>query len=74
MFPRNVWMTGSGTQFNMNGERSDLTQMLSTRDTPLGSTRAGSPNDHSTCRSSNDSFVGDVYRRRGEGRSVWCQR
>jgi fumarate hydratase class II len=57
MFPLHVWMTGSGTQFNMN-----LNEVISNRcsqiaGTPLGSHKPVHPNDHvNMAQSSNDSF------------------
>ena len=57
MFPLHVWMTGSGTQFNMN-----VNEVISNRCCQLAGTRLGShapvhPNDHvNMAQSSNDSF------------------
>jgi fumarate hydratase, class II len=57
MFPLHVWMTGSGTQFNMN-----VNEVMSNRCCQLAGTRLGSktpvhPNDHvNMSQSSNDSF------------------
>src|SRR5262245_59287865 len=57
MFPLHVWMTGSGTQFNMN-----VNEVISNRCSQLASTALGShtpvhPNDHvNMAQSSNDSF------------------
>jgi fumarate hydratase, class II len=57
MFPLHVWMTGSGTQFNMN-----VNEVISNRCCQLASTQLGSktpvhPNDHvNMSQSSNDSF------------------
>ena len=57
MFPLHVWMTGSGTQFNMN-----VNEVISNRCCQLAGTRVGSktpvhPNDHvNMSQSSNDSF------------------
>jgi fumarate hydratase, class II len=57
MFPLHVWMTGSGTQFNMN-----VNEVISNRCCQLGGTSLGSktpvhPNDHvNMSQSSNDSF------------------
>ena len=42
MFPLHVWMTGSGTQFNMNVNESDLQQMLPTRGNAARQQEAGS--------------------------------
>src|ERR1700756_4568464 len=57
MFPLHVWMTGSGTQFNMN-----VNEVISNRCAELAGTALGShapvhPNDHvNMAQSSNDSF------------------
>jgi fumarate hydratase class II len=57
MFPLHVWMTGSGTQFNMN-----VNEVISNRCSQLAGTTLGShtpvhPNDHvNMAQSSNDSF------------------
>ncbi|MGY3586663.1 fumarate hydratase class II [Bradyrhizobium sp. USDA 4341] len=62
MFPLHVWMTGSGTQFNMN-----VNEVISNRCTQLASTKIGSktpvhPNDHvNMSQSSNDSFPSAMY-------------
>jgi fumarate hydratase class II len=57
MFPLHVWMTGSGTQFNMN-----VNEVISNRSCQLAGTQLGSktpvhPNDHvNMSQSSNDNF------------------
>jgi len=57
MFPLHVWMTGSGTQFNMN-----VNEVVSNRCCQLAGTAPGSkspvhPNDHvNMSQSSNDTF------------------
>lgn len=62
MFPLHVWMTGSGTQFNMN-----VNEVMSNRCCQLSSTALGSktpvhPNDHvNMSQSSNDSFPTAMY-------------
>jgi fumarate hydratase class II len=62
MFPLHVWMTGSGTQFNMN-----VNEVLSNRScqlagTPLGSKAPVHPNDDvNMAQSSNDSFPSAMY-------------
>jgi fumarate hydratase, class II len=62
MFPLHVWMTGSGTQFNMN-----VNEVLSNRCCQLAGTDLGSkapvhPNDHvNMSQSSNDSFPTAMY-------------
>jgi fumarate hydratase, class II len=64
MFPLHVWMTGSGTQFNMN-----VNEVVSNRccrcqlaGTALGSKTPVHPNDHvNMSQSSNDSFPSAMY-------------
>jgi len=62
MFPLHVWMTGSGTQFNMN-----VNEVISNRISQLAGTRLGSkspvhPNDHvNMSQSSNDSFPSAMH-------------
>jgi len=62
MFPLHVWMTGSGTQFNMN-----VNEVISNRCSQLAGTSLGShapvhPNDHvNMAQSSNDSFPSAMY-------------
>ena len=57
MFPLHVWMTGSGTQFNMNVNEVVSNQCCQFAGTPLGSKRPVHPNDHvNMSQSSNDSF------------------
>src|SRR6202042_3623555 len=62
MFPLHVWMTGSGTQFNMN-----LNEVISNRScqlagTPLGSKAPVHPNDHvNMSQSSNDTFPSAMH-------------
>jgi fumarate hydratase class II len=62
MFPLHVWMTGSGTQFNMN-----MNEVISNRSCQLAGTKLGSkipvhPNDHvNMSQSSNDSFPSAMY-------------
>ncbi len=62
MFPLHVWMTGSGTQFNMN-----VNEVISNRCCQLAGTKLGSktpvhPNDHvNMSQSSNDSFPSAMY-------------
>ena len=64
MFPLHVWMTGSGTQFNMNVNEVISNRCCQLAGTPLGSKAPVHPNDHvNMAQSSNDSFpVGDVHR------------
>ena len=62
MFPLHVWMTGSGTQFNMN-----VNEVISNRCSQLAGTVLGSkapvhPNDHvNMSQSSNDTFPSAMY-------------
>jgi fumarate hydratase, class II len=62
MFPLHVWMTGSGTQFNMN-----VNEVISNRCCQLAGTKVGSktpvhPNDHANMsQSSNDNFPSAMY-------------
>ena len=57
MFPLHVWMTGSGTQFNMNGNDVISHRCSQIAATPLGSKTPVHPNDHvNMSQSSNDSF------------------
>jgi fumarate hydratase, class II len=57
MFPLHVWMTGSGTQFNMNVNEVISNRCAQLAGTPLGSHTSVHPNDHvNMAQSSNDSF------------------
>src|SRR5215468_11180454 len=57
MFPLHVWMTGSGTQFNMNVNEVISNRCCQLAGTPLGSHKPVHPNDHvNMAQSSNDSF------------------
>ncbi len=57
MFPLHVWMTGSGTQFNMNVNEVISNRISQLAGTPLGSKKPVHPNDHvNMSQSSNDSF------------------
>src|SRR5262244_3128327 len=57
MFPLHVWMTGSGTQFNMNVNEVISNRCSQIAGTPLGSKTPVHPNDHvNMAQSSNDSF------------------
>lgn len=61
-FPLHVWISGSGTQFNMN-----INEVISNRcsqivGVPLGSKKPVHPNDHvNMSQSSNDSFPSAMY-------------
>lgn len=57
MFPLHVWMTGSGTQFNMNMNEVISNRCCQLAKTELGSKKPIHPNDHvNMAQSSNDSF------------------
>jgi fumarate hydratase class II len=62
MFPLHVWMTGSGTQFNMNVNEVISNRCCELAGTPLGSKTPVHPNDHvNMAQSSNDSFPSAMY-------------
>ena len=62
MFPLHVWMTGSGTQFNMNVNEVISNRACELAGTPLGSKSPVHPNDHvNMSQSSNDSFPSAMY-------------
>jgi fumarate hydratase class II len=62
MFPLHVWMTGSGTQFNMNVNEVISNRCCQLAGTPLGSKAPVHPNDHvNMSQSSNDSFPSAMY-------------
>jgi fumarate hydratase, class II len=62
MFPLHVWMTGSGTQFNMNVNEVISNRCCQIAGTPLGSKAPVHPNDHvNMAQSSNDSFPSAMY-------------
>jgi fumarate hydratase class II len=57
MFPLHVWMTGSGTQFNMNVNEVISNRCSQLAGTPLGSKTPVHPNDDvNMAQSSNDTF------------------
>jgi len=57
MFPLHVWMTGSGTQFNMNVNEVIANRCSQLAGKPLGSKEPVHPNDHvNLSQSSNDTF------------------
>ncbi len=57
MFPLHVWMSGSGTQFNMNVNEVISNRCCQLAETPLGSKSPVHPNDHvNMSQSSNDTF------------------
>jgi fumarate hydratase class II len=62
MFPLHVWMTGSGTQFNMNVNEVMSNRASQLAGTPLGSKTPVHPNDHvNMSQSSNDTFPSAMY-------------
>src|ERR1700704_943252 len=62
MFPLHVWMTGSGTQFNMNVNEVISNRCCQLAGTPLGGKKPVHPNDHvNMSQSSNDSFPSAMY-------------
>jgi fumarate hydratase class II len=62
MFPLHVWMTGSGTQFNMNVNEVVSNRCCQIAGTALGSKKPVHPNDHvNMSQSSNDSFPAAMY-------------
>ena len=62
MFPLHVWMTGSGTQFNMNVNEVISNRCCQLAGTPLGSHAPVHPNDHvNMAQSSNNSFPSAMY-------------
>jgi fumarate hydratase class II len=57
MFPLHVWMTGSGTQFNMNVNEVISNRCSQLAGVPMGSKTPVHPNDHvNMSQSSNDTF------------------
>jgi fumarate hydratase, class II len=62
MFPLHVWMTGSGTQFNMNVNEVISNRCSQLAGAPLGSKTPVHPNDHvNMAQSSNDTFPSAMY-------------
>src|ERR1700743_3998690 len=62
MFPLHVWMTGSGTQFNMNVNEVISNRCCQIAGTPLGSKKPVHPNDHvNMSQSSNDTLPSAMY-------------
>ncbi|HTV45851.1 MAG TPA: class II fumarate hydratase [Stellaceae bacterium] len=61
-FPLHVWMTGSGTQFNMNVNEVIANRASQLAGTPLGSKTPVHPNDHvNMSQSSNDTFPSAMH-------------
>ncbi|KHK00726.1 class II fumarate hydratase [Desulfovibrio sp. TomC] len=62
MFPLRVWMSGSGTQFNMNVNEVIANRCCQLAGTPLGSKQPVHPNDHvNMAQSTNDNFPSAMY-------------
>ena len=62
MFPLHVWMTGSGTQFNMNVNEVISNRCRQLAGTSLGSKTPVHPNDHvNMSQSSNDTFPSAMH-------------
>jgi fumarate hydratase class II len=62
MFPLHVWMTGSGTQFNMNVNEVIANRCSQLVGAALGSKIPVHPNDHvNMSQSSNDTFPSAMY-------------
>ena len=62
MFPLHVWMTGSGTQFNMNVNEVISNRCCQLAGTALGSKTPVHPNDHvNLSQSTNDTFPSAMY-------------
>ncbi|MEJ0091879.1 MAG: class II fumarate hydratase [Methylocella sp.] len=62
MFPLHVWMTGSGTQFNMNVNEVISNRCSQLAGAPLGGKTPVHPNDHvNMSQSSNDTFPSAMY-------------
>jgi fumarate hydratase class II len=61
-FPLHVWMTGSGSQFNMNVNEVISNRCCRISGEPLGSKTPVHPNDHvNMSQSSNDTFPSAMY-------------
>src|ERR1700755_2811063 len=62
MFPLHVWMTGSGTQFNMNVNEVISNRSCQLAGTPFGGKTPVHPNDHvNMSQSSNDNFPSAMH-------------
>jgi len=61
-FPLHVWMTGSGTQFNMNVNEVIANRAAQLAGEPLGAKRPVHPNDHvNMAQSTNDTFPSAMH-------------
>ncbi len=68
MFPLHVWMTGSGTQFNMNVNEVIANRCCQLAGTPLGSKTPVDPNDDvNMSQSTNDNFPSAMHVAAGVG-------
>ena len=68
MFPLHVWMTGSGTQFNMNVNEVIANRCCQLAGTPLGSKTPVDPNDDvNMSQSTNDNFPSAMHVATGVG-------
>ncbi|CCH49518.1 class II fumarate hydratase [Pseudodesulfovibrio piezophilus] len=62
MFPLSVWISGSGTQFNMNVNEVIANRCSQIAGKPLGSKEPVHPNDHvNRSQSTNDNFPSAMY-------------
>lgn len=62
MFPLRVWVSGSGTQFNMNVNEVVSNRCCQLAGKPLGSKKPVHPNDHvNMAQSTNDNFPSAMY-------------
>ncbi len=62
MFPLHVWISGSGTQFNMNVNEVISNRCCQLSGTPLGSKTPVHPNDHvNMSQSTNDTFPSAMH-------------
>ncbi len=62
MFPLSVWISGSGTQFNMNVNEVIANRCSQIAGEALGSKNPVHPNDHvNRCQSTNDNFPSAMY-------------
>src|SRR5258708_11272976 len=62
MFPLHVWMTGSGTQLNMNVNQVISNRCRQIAGTPLGSKKPVHPNDHvNMSQAPNDTLPSALY-------------
>jgi fumarate hydratase class II len=72
MFPLHVWMTGSGTQFNMNVNEVIANRAAEIKGKPLGSKDPVHPNDHvNLSQSSNDVFPTAMHIAAAIGVKIW---